>query len=80
MKKEKLLKIWSQKASGEFKNEILKTLKNEILKHNTLLSYDIENLVYKCNNLMPLNKLLKEMLKTIKKIKNIIKGVKENGK
>lgn len=79
MKKDKLLKTWNKKASGDFKEKILKDLKNEILKHNTLLSYDIDNLVYKCNDLIILNEVLKEMLKSIKRFNKIVKGVKENG-
>ena len=80
MKKSKLLKIWDKKASKDFKDKILKDLKNEILKHNTLLGYDIDNLVYKCNDLTILNKVLNKMLKSIKNFNKIVKGTKENGK
>ena len=76
MNKKRLIKTWNKKASGTFKSEILKDLKNEILKHNTLLDYDIDNLVYKCNDLIILNEVLNEMLKSVKRFNKIIKGCK----
>lgn len=78
MKKEKLLKLWNKKASGSFKNDILKDVKNEILKNNTLLSYDIDNFVYSTNDLSTLYKLNIKLNKVHNKIHKLIEKNKNN--
>lgn len=73
MKKDKLLKIWSKKASGSFKNDIVNDIKNNVLSMSTMLSIKIDSACYNSNDLMKLSKLLKAVKKYNDKINKIVR-------
>lgn len=76
MKRKKLLKIWSRKASAPFNVEIIKGLKSEVLKQSTLLSFMIDNYIYNKDNadMITLNNVNKQLQKLTKKLNKM--GVK----